>query len=160
MDNRNLQPNSWVQADKIRAICAESPYITLADIAKQLGISRQRVHQVIERNNKLGINPIVRHRPLAKRYYCEGCNKQLQGKRKTNKCASCLVEDNSITAVCGTCKNEFKLVGRQASVRRANVNFGTIKHPENIFCSKKCSGAFIGNNYGFAYTRWGKKRSP
>ena len=164
MDNRKLQPDTWEQAGKIRLICEENSFVTLSDIGKQLGISRQRVHQIILRNNNSvgiykSVKPIVRHRPIAKKYYCLDCDKKLLGIRKSNRCNSCSVKSNSITATCGTCGNEFTLLGRQASARRANVKFGIVKHSENIFCSKKCSGKFIGNNYGFAYTVWGKKRT-
>tara|TARA_R110000824_G_scaffold43758_8_gene127686 strand:+ start:975 stop:1490 length:516 start_codon:yes stop_codon:yes gene_type:complete len=155
---------SFTKIQIIRSIVDENPHTTLQEIGNKLGITRERVRQLINMNNKYsslfrytsgkhGLPFIDRknnkeHRRVSSKYLCDSC-----GKRSTapvTKCNKCRVYDNREIIVCKNCNKTVEFLGETARYRRANRK---TNKSGNEFCSRKCSSSYIGRHFGFGATR-------
>ena len=125
--------------------------LTQSKIAEILGISRERVRQVV---NKLGIDTRdgrISNRPKNLRF-CRSCGKELARnyvvKYKNNtagKCRECQSKEAFVELKYDVCGITFKR--RKTQHNRALRDYKGV----GVFCSRKCWGTVAGTKYG-----WGK----
>ena len=151
----NPRPDTWQKKDDIQEMCIDDPYLSLKDIGDILGISRERVRQIIDKNNYyattegfeyLDLIPITRLRKpsIKSTYICIDCGKEGENKRKYGRCSDCLAYSHRLRIVCAHCNKEVLLTGPQTSSRKSSRNRGKIKNPERYFCSQHCSSVYMG----------------
>lgn len=125
--------------NNIHKLLDENPYRTLEEIGDELGMTRERVRQLINENNKFimslklwefepdyyeqldhfGLKLITRLKPRRKGFVaktCPDCNKEIQ--KRVNKCMECYTRDNTLNFVCTLCKKKITISGTKASARR------------------------------------------
>ena len=153
------QLNIW-----IHAIVEENPKVTLKEIAKEIGRTRERVRQLINDSHKdntlTPINRIKRRGGinLDKVDYCSGdCGKWvykiLRKKVKAKYiCVDCRKKQwEAIRPTCTNCGITFSLNNSYKYHRKAYKKVA--KYPEMNFCSKTCLGEYSGRNFGFGANR-------
>jgi len=105
------------------------------DIARELGISRQRVHQVVK---ELGYPPVER----AEYKYCANCGKQLSD-QGSNLCKDCYLADlhtkSLVELTCPQC-------GRVFTRRRCYINSQRKRGYRQFFCNRSCRSKLISGN--------------
>lgn len=120
--------------DQIAAIKKRYPHKQQVDIARELGISRQRVHQVIK---DLGYPPVV---ILDIPSYCANCGKKLAKQTKGNLCWNCHLADlhtrSLVELTCPQC-------GRIFFRRRGYVNSQRKCGYRQFFCNRSCRSKSI-----------------
>ena len=122
---------------RVKELRVTNPFMTMAEIARVVGITRQRVFQVLQEEG-LPTKHLVR--PVKKyQYSCLVC-----GKISTNKFCSneCQKQWQQIPIVCTRCG---KLFFRNVHKFLANYR----DHSDAIFCSRKCQSRWLGEHYGF-----------
>ena len=111
------------------------PCWTVAQIAEKVGLSRQRVDQIL-RSSKL---PIGAKRQQRYKYQCQDCGKQLRAPTKSNRCKECSKTQTHLPIVCDWCG---KLLER--------MQWHYIKRGyQHAFCNHSCQGRWLATNYGF-----------
>ena len=162
--NHPIPRVAFMEIQKIRIIVDEDPNITLQEIGDRLGLTRERIRQLINMNNKYsslfrytngmhGLPSINRkklkeHNNVNPKYLCDSC-----GKRSTaaiTKCNKCRVYENREIVTCKNCNKTVEFIGEVARYRRANRKTNKSK---DEFCSRKCSSSYIGRHFGFGATR-------
>jgi len=151
--------NEWIYA-----IVQEKPKATLQDIADEVGLTRERIRQIInislEDNDLKPIHRIKRRGGMdgLKMDDCVGgCGKSMYKvfRRYANSpymCHPCRKREwEELRLTCTNCGRTFSLSDsykyhRKSYKRRA-------KHPEMNFCSKSCLGEYSGRNFGFGANR-------
>ena len=127
-DNRKLQ---------ILELKKQDPKRTLEAIGKEVGLSRQRVHQILTEE---GVDT-HKDQPI-----CDGCGVVLQPSKKrpyidpngNRYCMICRTQMVYGTYTCTDCGS--KVQRRRKSILRAK--------PKYIFCNKQCQGHYLGITYG------------
>jgi len=122
---------------RVKELRVTNHFMTMAEIARVVGITRQRVFQVLQEEG-LPTKHLVR--PVKKyQYNCLVC-----GKISTNKFCSkeCEKQWRQIPIVCTKCGRIFF-----RSTTQLLHNYRT--HNRSLFCSKDCAGKWIGEHYGF-----------
>ena len=162
--NHPIPRVAFMKIQKIRSIVDENPNISLQEIGDRLGLTRERIRQLINMNNQYsslfrytngthGLPSINRkklkeHSKVNPKYLCDSC-----GKRSTApviKCNKCRVYENREIVTCKNCNKTVELLGEKARYRRANRK---TNKSSNEFCSRKCSSSYIGRHFGFGATR-------
>ena len=151
--------NEWIYA-----IVQENPKATLQDIADEIGLTRERIRQIInislEDNDLKPIHRVKRRGGMdgLKMDDCVGgCGKSMYKvfRRYANSpymCHPCRKREwEELRLTCTHCGKTFSLSDsykyhRKSYKRRA-------KHPEMNFCSKSCLGEYSGRNFGFGANR-------
>jgi len=114
---------------QIAAIKKKDPNKRQVDIARELGISRQRVHQVIK---DLGYPPVV---ILDIPSYCANCGKNLSKQTKGDLCWDCHLADlhnrSLVKLTCPQC-------GRVFTKRRGYVSSQRKRGYRQFFCGGSC----------------------
>ncbi len=130
--------------DRILEINRRYPCLYLQEIGDKVGVSRERVRQVLV---KAGIT----ERGKQKRgcfYTCNDCGilYRFNGQCSRNYCRDCYPKhrlDHWATLVCEVCGTDFRR--RIHEVRAAFCKLGY----EHIFCGKPCQGVWLGKrNHG------------
>lgn len=112
------------------------PCMSGAEIARRVGLSRERVRQLLSKSNL--INSSVLYHTQTK--HCLVCNKKLSFKNKSGYCLLHRVESNSVPVVCSYCG---KLTHRKKCeiLREAN-------HPlDKSFCNAHCRSKYLIENH-------------
>jgi len=111
--------------------------MTMSEIARLMGISRQRVFQILQENG-LPTKHLVRQINNY-RYNCPVC-----GKISINKFCSdeCKKQWQQIPVVCTRCGKLFF-----RDIHKFLYNYRD--HNGTIFCSRNCQSKWIGEHYGF-----------
>lgn len=113
----------------------KSPCLSSQDIAKKLGVSRERIRQILSRENL----PVRRVRTF--KYKCNHCGKPTNNRLFCSmKCQS---DYHTISLTCDFCG---KLFNRKSYAEQRNIR---IHNSELIFCTKQCQGSWLANNHGF-----------
>jgi len=115
----------------------QNPTRTLEDIGKEVGLSRQRVYQVLTEEG------VATHKTHPT---CDGCGIVLQPSKKrpyiapngNRYCTICREQMVYGTYTCTDCGSEVRR--RRKSILRSK--------PKSIFCNKKCQGHYLGVTYG------------
>lgn len=146
----------------ILALRQANPKMLLREIGEQVGLSRERVRQILKRvglpTSTLGTRTCVcgapsRHRRkdgIESRYCSTACKAAASTKRK----AAYLV-----TLLCETCHKTFWRNRRQVAWHAVHSRF------DARFCSKACHGVWLGTTHGMArgwrkpVCKWGHSRA-
>ena len=114
--------------EQVAAIKKENPDRQPIDIARELGITRQRVSQILKR---LGYPPGRIRKP---KLYCISCGKKLSPYTKGNLCRTCYIADLKekiwVELTCPVCG---RLFARTRSYVRA-----ACRRRQRLFCSHSC----------------------
>jgi predicted transcriptional regulator len=112
-------------------------FMTMSEIAQKVGISRQRVHQILQ---KEGLS--TKHKTKKCRYKCPVC-----GTISTWKFCSveCKRKWQLIPIICSRCGNLF--------TRNKYQFLNNYRHHGNaLFCSKHCAGKWLAEQYQFMHS--------
>lgn len=126
-----------------------SKYTTGAAIAREVGVSRQFVAEVLGRHDLA--NAGYRNTRL-----CLNCGKKVKPQHKY--CSrECLTTDRAIELKCAECSRRFTITQSQYEARLRH------KTDKNFYCSYRCHGKHVGRKHGFGVHgktrgRVGKKR--
>jgi len=126
-------PNSVIRKQVIE-LRSSNIYMTMSDIAREVGISRQRAFQILQ---KAGLP--TKYYINTTKYACLVCGTVSLHKFCSNKCKK---EWQQIPIVCTTCGKLF--------TRNKNAVLASCRRNQaNLFCSKYCQGKWAGEHYGF-----------
>ena len=123
--------------EQVRELRMSNLYMSMSAIARLIGISRQRVFQILQEEG-LPTKHLVK--PVNKdQYSCLVC-----GKISTNKFCSneCKTQWHQIPVVCTRCGKLFF-----RNVHRFLTNYRD--HSDTVFCSRNCQSRWVGAHYGF-----------
>ena len=129
---------------QVLALRLGNPQLRMVEIASQIGISRERVRQILKRAGQpTNLFSGPRH--------CPSCGKTLSYKiRKSGLCLACLTASRHSqvykTFICEICGQPFER--RMSEVRAARKYGRRIR-----WCSHRCQGKDLGKSAG-----WGRKR--
>lgn len=143
----NLVPRGTNTAKAI-ALRKASPCMSLQDIGDKVGLSRERVRQILTRDG------LVTKHVVRQTYYCMNCGKPTRNMPRRWRryivdnevfCnGTCAKEFHTLTLTCSTCGKVFK--------RPAGEVINAAQHPLHkgglIFCSKVCHGRWLGTHHG------------
>jgi hypothetical protein len=143
--NYNSQANRFA----IMIYRAKNPYAKQADMARDLGITRERVRQILK---KLGL-PAVTKDPVveANRYAnCESCGKKVVARHNSGLARKycdreCFSSSRVVTIECFICGELFPMNLSQWEVR--------VRRFKTLTCSMKCRGVTIGRQVKVARTK-------
>jgi endogenous inhibitor of DNA gyrase (YacG/DUF329 family) len=120
--------------DKVRALREANPVARTRSMAKKVGVSRQRVHQILI---KLGLDtspPFVSGALVTKPcYLCDQLVTRYASRMKSGRirCSG----QHWIKLRCLTCERHFS--------RRLHMH-----RSDRAFCTKRCQGKWLGTHYG------------
>ena len=128
------QEREMTTKELIRNLRVAHPDMKAKHMASDLGVSRERVRQIL---NELGL-PI--HFPPIE-YVCIDCGKPVSYKAK--RCRACYISlySKRTEFVCLQCSKAF-------SRRNSEVRASLKRSNKISFCSKRCQGTWLGQNYG------------
>lgn len=122
--------------EKIVELRKQNQILKATEIAKQLGISRERVRQILV---TLGLPTYFQ----PKEFYCNQCGVLLSS--RVSLCPECRYKKIYALYIC-----DADACARQFPMRRKYYKYMIEKRGyKHFFCSKKCSGQFAGIHYGF-----------
>ena len=150
---------TWKNYLAIKHIVGRNPYATLQEIGDAIGVTRERVRQIIiEFKDNPDMEPIERHarRGGGFKAYCIKCGKEKsEGKKAYEKsskvCREC-AKAKPIVFFCSGCgKETVKSIPEEIATWKQNKKH--VQDPSLNFCSRQCSGHWLGVNKGFGVTR-------
>lgn len=125
------------RANKVIAIRQSNPCATLQLIGDQVGLTRERVRQILSGAKLPTVGYVER-----KIYHCMNCGKETPNlKFCSMKCRS---EYTWVEAACDECGKLFPIT-QSALITRLNRN-----RSNKIRCSRHCNGKWLSREYGFA----------
>lgn len=131
--------------DRIKQLRENNPCMVLREIGECVGVSRERVRQVL---NKAQLRTRAWSDLLR---ICPNCDKEFQAtNRKSIHCSrSCQAQFTWIPIICDTCGVLFyrRQSVLMANLRNPNHSFGYTG--EHYFCSRSCFAKWLGENHGF-----------
>ena len=120
----------------------------VAKVASLLGITRQRVYQIIE---KFSITIPKKYKKI--KVNCQNCGKEIEVyprlttiQKKFFCSKECKENYYKIKLICPVCKNTFLRRKKEIMYRR-KVSIEEVDKVLN-FCSKRCMGIWLGTHYG------------
>lgn len=128
--------------------CGSAPDGALSEIAREVGVSRERVRQIVR---SAGIGWMPKH-PAKVHRPCRLCGLPVMTPRKLH-CEAC----RSIPAVCATCGKSFTMT---ATRLKTDLRDSRRRNAGAIFCSRACrrpTGKSEGRSVDFACAWCGKK---
>jgi hypothetical protein len=137
------QPPS-LRDQKILDFRKKNPCLPLRVIGDHYGISKQRIDQIIRRNNLKIEKP---------KRYCAQCNSVLPSRLSKYCSRECLSDSRRIAVQCEECGKIF--FRRTVEVVRRIGEKGY----SHIHCSYKCHGTWAGRTVGFGPQRALKQRN-
>lgn len=114
--------------EKVLAMRKVTPCISMQEIGEKLGITRERVRQILKSAGQPTKHYVARH-------MCAGCGRKLQSNNKSGYCQKCSKERNRIPLVCDECSTLFYRTKAEV-LNRAKQN----GYEGKVFCSKHCQG--------------------
>lgn len=132
---------------KVLAARRKEPNRLMVSIAKENGVSRERVRQILTRAYEETQAPCY-HPRLPLRPVCQRCGQGLtywevyRSKGKTAQCLVCDREARQVLLTCSLCGEPFL---RAAYLVRAAAKQGY----KFAFCTKRCLGTYAGEHYGY-----------
>ncbi len=130
-----MQKHGITQAKVIR-FRKDNPCMSCASIARKVGVSRERVRQLLARSH-------LRTRVKVSKT-CSGCGKRLSYNTITGLCRQCLSAQAHITLVCDYCGKEFTRLACMLTYQIGKRGY------QHVYCNRKCVGKVAGEKYGFA----------
>jgi hypothetical protein len=128
--------NYGITSSKVIALKTKYPCMTLRDIGIKVGVSRERVRQLLVKAN-------MPTKIIKPKIVCEDCGKLLTHPNKYGRCRQCL-HKSKLTPV--TCDNSGRLL-----YRMQGAILGSFTRPNykgRFFCDRHCFGHWVGSNYG------------
>lgn len=124
------------------------PHGLLAIIARELGVSRERVRQIAKKEGYVMPRRVVK---MNRNRVCDVCGKKFYSKAKKKRCSEkcSLIHRKKAYYTTSQCK----WCGKEIEYLRSKKGSGR----ERKYCSKKCQGKYIGENYGFSKQKLSKK---
>lgn len=126
--------------------CSAIPYGDMAKIANEVGVTRERVRQIVSNSGyesavfRLG------------RLLCRDCGAVMREGLKEDKVSRSRCQKCKTTPfVCAGCGVEFRISTTTLLSRAKDPRYTTGRH----FCSRQCHGAVAGAEYG-----WGSPSHP
>ena len=117
-----------------------NPHMKGSEIARLVGISRERVRQILNTQGLL-VRSVPRVRP------CKVCGKPITHSHAKYYCSrACFHRDHQVLLVCSTCGKHFLIPTSDYTLRLRD------KKTNRWYCSKKCQGKWLGQ------LRWGNIR--
>lgn len=119
--------------EQIGTIKKESPKKRAVDIARELGITRQRASQILKR---LGYPPARLSRP---KRYCANCGKRLSRQTAGNLCLACYranLSSVNIELACPQC-------GKTFNRKKSYVIWARKEGQQHFFCSLSCRAKWM-----------------
>ena len=142
----------------IKDIVDKNPYATLENIGHAIGLTRERVRQIIIQVKAEAYDGIIE--PIERisgggrfQAYCIECGKKLSTAKKgfesgSKMCRECK-KAKPVVFFCFSCgKETIKSTPEDISRYKQNKKRAT-KNTGHNFCSKQCSGRWVGVNKGF-----------
>src|SRR5271157_2402425 len=132
-------PNPSVESDtrsRVRDLSSANFFMKMSEIAKMVGISRQRVHQILREEGL----PTKQHIKKCQ-YKCPVCGVISNRKFCSYECKKKWLY---IPVICSECGNIF------IRSRRKFMN-SYPHHSSVLFCCKKCTGKWLKEHYGLNY---------
>lgn len=125
--------------EKILHLRQINPELRGSEIAAQLGVSRERIRQLL-----VELNLPTRIRSIEACQYCGKLFNTRRGKRKEYCSRTCRKAAIFTTITCSACGLEFKISSKLLQ-RRLRLKY---KH---FFCSRSCSRKYVGKYVGSTY---------
>ena len=130
------------EADKRKAEFIQArlnnPCATLEELGKKLGVSRERVRQVLKESKVVNVKAYHEKKLV----YCLNCGTETDNQQFCSR--DCWKKYKTIEVACSQCHGLF-------TIGQADLIARTKRHSiSQIFCSYKCNGQWAGTNYGFA----------
>ena len=124
----------------VRDLRMGNPRMLAAEIAEQVGVSRERVRQILN-SEGLPTRIAPRLRP------CKVCGNPITNNNAKYYCSmACLTKDHQVSLVCSICGKPFK-------IRTCDYEHRLRHKKTNLwFCSKVCQGKWLGQ-----HNRWCNK---
>ena len=114
-------------------------FMTMSEIANRVGVSRQRVHQILKKEG-IPTGHRIRTKQIKKiSYNCPMCGTVSSFKFCSDECKKKWQE---IPVVCTRC-------GKLFTRDRHQFFTNYLHHNDGLFCSKVCAGKWYGEKYGF-----------
>jgi DNA-binding Lrp family transcriptional regulator len=115
-----------------------NPYATQVEMAQAIGISRERVRQLLK---KMGLPAVVKDPAKIPNYYCAACGKPIDTPRSAKAAhkfcdRACYYASRTVTVECFICSEIFPMQLSQWEVRLRRYN--------TLTCSMECRGVTIG----------------
>ena len=107
----------------------KNPCRSYADLARELGISKQRVHQIVVRlqlPRKLKLKDRFKDR-----FSCSECGQSRPNAKKAGYCTSCRHEKSIVPVSCSFCGKLFSMSKSQL--------LGRVKRYKGLHCSQRCN---------------------
>lgn len=132
-------PNSLAESDvrsRVRDLRSANLLMKMSEIAKIVGISRQRVYQILQQEGL----PTKQH--IKKYLYeCPVCGTITSRKFCSSECRK---KWQQIPITCSECGNLF--------IRNRRKFMNSYHYHSNVlFCSKKCNGKWLNKHYALKY---------
>lgn len=108
--------------------------MTMSEIAKKVGVSRQRVYQILQKD---GFPTKHQHYVRKNLYECPVCGTTSEHKFCSDACKN---KWQQIPVICSRCG---KLFSRNRRVLLRNYR----RHSRALFCSRYCIGMWLAENY-------------
>lgn len=109
----------------------DNPQLSLAEIGREVGLSRERVRQIIKASGKVYKKVDKEICPL-----CQG-----QKKPRTKYCKTCYHKLRTIVLKCPQC-------GKEIERRKSSYTYRKEKqHQLDFYCSRECLGKTLGTTY-------------
>jgi DNA-binding XRE family transcriptional regulator/endogenous inhibitor of DNA gyrase (YacG/DUF329 family) len=117
---------------RVKDLRSADLHMKMSEIAKIIGISRQRVFQILQEEELLTKQHVKKCL-----YACPVCGRITSHKFCSEECRK---EWLQIPVICSECGNLF--------IRRRSKFMNSYPHHNNaLFCSKKCTGKWLNKNY-------------
>lgn len=127
--------------DKVIQLRKGNPCLTSAKIGRMVGISRQRVFQILRRE---GLATVKVRNPRT----CEHCGCPCLGGQNRFCSHQCFHAHTYAILICEACGKEFERRARLLIHQLNTPNSLTGRQCEHIFCSRRCLGTWTGKTYG------------
>jgi len=124
--------------EKARRLLSLDPTLTYRFLAKEIGVSHQRIAQLVEAYD---LPKVGRWRDTS-RMCLGGCGKRLNKKvNRSGWCRECSRIAHGFEYTCANCREVKVDYGNRAHSRRTNIR--AKKYPSLNFCSNRCSGTYF-----------------
>jgi hypothetical protein len=114
----------------VQIVDAEPRKYSQAELGRILGVSRQRVHDIV---NRLDLGHLVK--PKQWSFYCVDCGKPISGRRRCRSCWRKLYGAERVTLSCDFCGKQFER--KESEAKRHILHF----------CSASCKGTYAARHY-------------
>lgn len=120
---------------------SRSPEMPMSQIAKAVGISRERVRQILKQQGL----PTRALPTKALPQFCSDCGAPISKTNRSGLCAKCFKNyrfgQSRVTLVCEVCGSTFERT-------RTHYRMAMKRGYRHQFCSHVCQGRWLGRHYG------------